>query len=207
MIYKSYLIPTKKIKCIREYVPKNYKRFVDPAIHNGSIFVNLSPEKWLINNENNTIYNMWSVLKDNPIELSRCLSSNYFDEISKPTHAAMFMYLQDYKDIISNPELYLNNIKNISRFMNKSDGNIFDMRADDILNNFVEADDFVFLEFKNINRSNVKIHMMDAINSLDDKNVKWMILHNNNAYVRKQFENYNTNIADFNADELIITNY
>ena len=91
--------------------------------------------------------------------------------------------------------------------MNKSDGNIFDMRADDILNNFVEADDFVFLEFKNINRSNVKIHMMDAINSLDDKNVKWMILHNNNAYVRKQFENYNTNIADFNADELIITNY
>ena len=118
MLYKSYLVPSKKIKCIQELAPKNYKRFVDPAIHSGSIFVHLAPKKWLINEDTNAIYNMWRVLKDNPVELSRCLRSNFFDEISRPARAAMFMYLQDYKQIIGNQEPNSHSLQTILMIMN-----------------------------------------------------------------------------------------
>lgn len=207
MLYKSYLIPNKKLKCIQELAPKNYKRFVDPAIDNGSVFVHLAPKKWLINEDTNAIYNMWRTVKDNPVELSRCLRSNHFDEISKPAHAAMFMYLQDYKHIIGNPEPYFANIKKISAFMNETEGVVTDIRADDVLNNCTEKDDFVFLDFKNISRSSVKVCMMDAIQSLDEKSVRWMLIHNNNAYVRTQFNNYNIKFDGYDKDELVIMNY
>jgi site-specific DNA-adenine methylase len=210
MNYKTLISSQNKMQHIRQMVPKKYNRFVDPAIGDGSTFLNIKPSKWLINDEHCATHNMWKMLKTNPKDVIRCLRSDYFDEISQPAHAALFMYIHDNKYIKTQEGFYNNdyfkNLDTISTFLNDTSGDIINIPLQNFVD-FCKPDDFLFLDFANLKNNAARSSVTRSLNILDAQNVKWMLIHDNNAYTQITFQAYNKTALIFNEDQLLIRNY
>lgn len=195
---QSQLIKNKnKVQFIRNRIPDNYNRYLDPHVGNGSVFMKIKPKKWLINDRNIDRYNMWRSIKRRPDALIKCISSNYFEDVSYHVRAAMFMYIQ-YNHHRNNGSFY-ENISKTSKFMNETDGQISNMEPNDFLFNLVERNDFVYISRPFIS--------MDTLYFLDEKEVKWMAVYPNNFQIRESFKQHNIEPITFNEDEVLVKNF
>jgi site-specific DNA-adenine methylase len=210
MNYKSIGMHQNKLQHIKQLAPRKFARFVDPAIGDGSTLLNIKPSKWLINEEHIATHNMWKMLKHNPKDVIRCLKSDYFDEISQPAHAALFMYIHDNTSIKTNEgfynQEYFDNLASISKYLGETDGEITNSKYGDFMDS-CKADDFVFLDFANLKYHDSKSYVAESLHILDKKNVMWMLVHFNNAHVRATYDIYNKKEMTFNEDLLLIRNY
>lgn len=221
MLYKSFLSRSpNRINSIKNKIPKQFNCYIDLAINEGDLFINLAPKKYIINENNGSIYNMWKAIYDTPYELCEYISkySNCqkedctFNESLVPSHAAMFMYLQDYKYIHQTdtnfPEVYFDNIKNISKYMNSNKGYVSNIRADQICDHIdIGKDDFIFLDCKYINRTDIKVGIPNSMKSIDKKNSKFLLIQQNTEHNRQQFQDFNIEQTDFDKDTIYISNY
>ena len=211
MNYRSILSSQNKVALIRQRVPVDFKRFVDPAVGDGSIFLHMAPEKWLVNEETSSVHNMWDMVKRNPTEVIRCLQSDFFDEVSKPAHAALYMHIHDYSSIRTHEGFYNNayfqRIASISEYMNKTEGEIHNKSFADFANGHVDSGDFVFLDYAALKNNDARSVVPDILFDLDKRGVRWMLIHDNNVYVRTMFNRFRSTEMTFNADNLLIQNY
>lgn len=200
-----------KLGFIRQHAPTDYKRFVNPAVGDGSVFLHMSPQRWLINEEQSSVHNMWSMVKTNPVDVVRCLRSDYFDEISKPAHAALYMYIH-YTKSIKKPDgsyndEYFKNIDTISEYMNTSEGEIYNMPFCEFTDTLVQPGDFMFLDHSDLKNNTARSSVPEVLFNLDKRGVRWMLIHDNNVYVRTMFNRFRSSEISFNSDSLLIKNY
>jgi DNA adenine methylase len=57
---------SKHIKHFINYIPKNYNTYIEPFVGSGALLLYLKPKKWIINDINKDLINIWVVLKNNP---------------------------------------------------------------------------------------------------------------------------------------------
>ena len=58
---------SKHLRHLLPHVPENIKgRYIEPFIGSGALFLHLSPDKWIINDLNKDLINIWNTVKDNP---------------------------------------------------------------------------------------------------------------------------------------------
>ncbi len=49
-----------------QYVPEFSGTYIEPFLGSGALFLKLQPEKWLVNDLNKDLINIWNQVKDNP---------------------------------------------------------------------------------------------------------------------------------------------
>lgn len=64
--YKKHIIPLISFK---------YDTYIEPFLGGGSIFLSLCPKKWIINDINNDLMDIWHHIKENPDKLIKSLKS------------------------------------------------------------------------------------------------------------------------------------
>ncbi len=57
---------TKYLKHILPYLPENFNTYIEPFIGSGSLFLTIKPKKWIINDLNKDLINVWINIKNNP---------------------------------------------------------------------------------------------------------------------------------------------
>ncbi|MGQ5708926.1 DNA adenine methylase [Lactobacillus sp. PSON] len=61
---------------LMEFKPKTYNRYFEPFIGGGALLFALQPKSFVINDQNADLINMYSVVKNNPIELLKLLNEH-----------------------------------------------------------------------------------------------------------------------------------
>jgi DNA adenine methylase len=73
MINKSFMRwpgnKSKYIKYIIPHLPNKYSCYIEPFVGSGSLFFNIQPKKWVINDFNKDLMNVYKVVRDNPKNL------------------------------------------------------------------------------------------------------------------------------------------
>ena len=57
---------TKHLKHIIPLLPKEYNTYIEPFVGTGALFLHLLPEKWIINDLNKDVANIWKLVRDDP---------------------------------------------------------------------------------------------------------------------------------------------
>jgi DNA adenine methylase len=57
---------SKYIKHIEPLLPSTYNRYVEPFVGSGALFLHLQPKKWIINDLNKDLINIWNTIRDSP---------------------------------------------------------------------------------------------------------------------------------------------
>jgi DNA adenine methylase len=57
---------SKHLRHILPYVPEKYNTYIEPFIGSGALFLKLEPEKWIINDLNKDLINVWKSVRDDP---------------------------------------------------------------------------------------------------------------------------------------------
>ena len=52
-----------------KYIPDNFNTYIEPFIGSGALFLKLKPKKWIINDLNKDLINIWKNIKKNPTEI------------------------------------------------------------------------------------------------------------------------------------------
>lgn len=65
---------------IRKYIPKNITTYYEPFVGGGAVLFDIQPRKFIINDINNELINMYKVVKDNVEELIKDLSKHKNEE-------------------------------------------------------------------------------------------------------------------------------
>jgi DNA adenine methylase len=52
-----------------QYVPDEYNTYIEPFVGSGSLLLKLEPEKWIINDLNKDLINIWKCVKKDPEEI------------------------------------------------------------------------------------------------------------------------------------------
>ena len=60
---------SKYLKHIIKYIPDEYNTYIEPFVGSGSVFLKLKPNKWIINDLNKDLINIWNTVKDSPDEI------------------------------------------------------------------------------------------------------------------------------------------
>ena len=60
---------SKHLKHIIQYIPDKYNKYIEPFIGSGAVFFKLKPNKWIINDLNKDLINIWYTVKDSPDEI------------------------------------------------------------------------------------------------------------------------------------------
>ena len=74
------------INKFKEYLPVIEGTYIEPFVGSGALFLYLHPEKWIINDLNKDLINIWSRVKDNPediIEVFKIFGSHFKDLSNK----------------------------------------------------------------------------------------------------------------------------
>lgn len=61
--------PGNKSKHIRkfiEFLPKEFNTYIEPFLGSGAVFLYMQPTKWIINDTNNLLINLWEMVKEKP---------------------------------------------------------------------------------------------------------------------------------------------
>lgn len=64
---------TKYTKFIIPHIPKDYATYIEPFIGSGALFLTLQPKKWIINDINNDLINLWIHVTTNYEQLRKYL--------------------------------------------------------------------------------------------------------------------------------------
>ncbi len=57
---------SKHINKFIKYFPKEYNTYIEPFIGSGAVLLKLEPDKWIINDINKDLINIWNTVKNNP---------------------------------------------------------------------------------------------------------------------------------------------
>ena len=57
---------TKYLKNILPLVPSNFSTYIEPFVGSGALFLHLQPQKWIINDINADLMNLWNLVKVSP---------------------------------------------------------------------------------------------------------------------------------------------
>ncbi len=57
---------TKHINKFIKYFPTDYNTYIEPFLGSGAVLLKLEPEKWIINDFNKDLINIWYTVKNNP---------------------------------------------------------------------------------------------------------------------------------------------
>jgi len=57
---------SKHLRHIIPYIPDEYNTYYEPFVGSGALFLILQPKKWIINDLNKDLINIWKNVKDNP---------------------------------------------------------------------------------------------------------------------------------------------
>jgi len=264
---------SKHINKFIEYIPEFTGTYIEPFVGSGALLLKLQPKKWIINDINKDLINIWNQVKTNPNEIItefkrfgdhfKPLSKNdkvtYCKEITlkiesmpydlKRASLYLLMKFCSYTgDIIYNNNFFFksldmnifirnyypfliqnnyNNIIEVSKFLNNSNGKIYNTNYEKILNKSKNGD-FVFLdppyiehhkyEF-NYNKNEVLdesfiIGLYQQVKQLDTKGVKWLMTQADTKQIKEIFKEYH--IKNFQVyrmgsksyvNELLIMNY
>jgi DNA adenine methylase len=55
---------SKHIRHIIDYIPKEYNTYIEPFVGTGALFLYLNPKKWIINDLNKNLINIWILIKN-----------------------------------------------------------------------------------------------------------------------------------------------
>jgi DNA adenine methylase len=73
MVNKSFMRwpgnKSRYIKHIMPHLPSSYSCYIEPFVGSGALFLNVRPKKWIINDVNADLINVYNVIKDNPKRL------------------------------------------------------------------------------------------------------------------------------------------
>lgn len=85
----------KQIKYFIDYIPKEYNTYIEPFLGSGAVFLHIKPKKWIINDLNIDIMNLWKIIYEN------------------------YEYMLKYLSIFKNKYLKINSIDNKILFCKK----------------------------------------------------------------------------------------
>jgi DNA adenine methylase len=54
------------LKHILPLIPHNYKKYIEPFVGSGAVFLALQPTKWIINDKNKDLIQLWNILRRQP---------------------------------------------------------------------------------------------------------------------------------------------
>lgn len=243
------------LKKILPYVPDELKSgtfkgtYIEPFIGSGAMFLRLEPKKWIINDLNKDLINIWKSVKNNNDDIitqfkefgkkfKQKLQSakitfckKQVQQIEKLPYdierAALFMLMKFcvyMGNIVVNNKFVFNGLdlniaskniytflskkyyillNDISNFLNKSNGKIYNKDYKDVLKK-AKKGDFVFLdppyfENKNYTFNYNKNEIIDQsfldelkleVKQLDKKGVKWIMTNADTKEVRKSFSDF-----------------
>jgi len=60
---------SKHINKFIKYIPEEFERYIEPFVGSGAMFLKLQPTKWIINDINKDLINIWKCIKKNPDEI------------------------------------------------------------------------------------------------------------------------------------------
>lgn len=96
-----------------EYIPDFSGTYIEPFIGSGALLLKLQPKKWIINDLNKDLINIWNQVKNNPDEIIKIFKefSKYFKPLSKTDK------VKYCKEITSKIELMPYDIKRASIYL------------------------------------------------------------------------------------------
>lgn len=60
---------SKYIKTIKNHIPEYKGKYIEPFVGSGALFLDLEPKKWIINDLNKDLINIWKYIKTNPDDI------------------------------------------------------------------------------------------------------------------------------------------
>ena len=60
---------SKNLKYIIPHIPKEYNTYIEPFVGSGALLLNLQPNKWIINDINKDLINIWKYVQNDPNEI------------------------------------------------------------------------------------------------------------------------------------------
>jgi DNA adenine methylase len=264
---------SKHLRHILPYIPDDYNTYIEPFIGSGALFLNLQPDKWIINDLNKDLIECWKYVKEEPEKIIEFF--NLFGKIFKPMNKELkTIFCRDLTEDLNNMKygfirtviymlmkfcsymgtiiyndkfqfkgldmnIYtknryffldkpmLDNIINISDFLNNTKGKIYNKDYKYILSKAKE-NDFVFLDppyiedhdygfqyniDEKLDNKFIK-ELYNEVKKLDKKGVRWLMTQADTKEVRKVFKEYKIKKYQVYrmgkkgyASELIIMNY
>ena len=73
---------SKHINKFINYIPEFTGTYIEPFVGSGALFLKLQPKKWIINDINKDLINIWNEVKNNPDEMIKIFKK--FGENFKP---------------------------------------------------------------------------------------------------------------------------
>jgi DNA adenine methylase len=264
---------SKHINKFIQYIPQFTGTYIEPFLGSGALLLKLQPKKWIINDINKDLVNIWKYVKSNPQGIIDIFTEfgNHFKPLSKEDkvkycreitykiesmpydikRASMYLLMKfcSYTgDIIYNNNFYfpsldmniyvhkryffleqikLDNINQVSKFLNTKHGKLFNKTYEKILDKAKEGD-FVFLDPPYIEAHNYRFNynkdevldetfiqqLFIQVKKLDERNVKWLMTQADTKQIKDVFKDYT--IETFQVyrmgsksyvDELLIMNY
>jgi DNA adenine methylase len=61
---------TKHLRHILKYIPNSYRTYIEPFVGSGALFLNVLPQKWIINDINKDLMNCWKTVQNKPKSIS-----------------------------------------------------------------------------------------------------------------------------------------
>lgn len=271
---------SKYLKEIQKYLPTArsageapYSTYIEPFVGSGALLLYLHPQKWIINDKNKDIINIWNSIK-NSSDKMRHIFSRFHKQIDKINNlqdklafcrkklelmkssdfntqrAVLFValkscaymghifiknvfqitgldtYLSTGEPVYCFSEKYHDNLKTVERFLNDTNGKIYNKDYKQILQKAKE-NDFVFLDPPYIEDHNYKFtynkndsqgllldELLKQVKVLDERGVKWLMTQANTSNVKAVFKDYNIDTfkvfrgyTKTHHTELIIRNY
>jgi DNA adenine methylase len=256
-----------------EYVPEFTGTYIEPFVGSGALLLKLQPKKWIINDINKDLINIWNQIKNNPDEIITEFKrfGDYFKPLSKEDkityckkitsniesmpydlkRASIYLlmkYCCYMSNIIINNRFFFqgidlhilsrnkyyfleesnfNNIIEVNKFLNNSNGKIYNTSYEKILDK-AKNGDFVFLDPPYIESHNYKFNynkdetldesfiqnLYKQVKKLDTKGVKWLMTQADTKQIKEIFKEYH--IKKFQVyrmtsksyvNELLIMNY
>ncbi len=83
---------SKHINKFIKYFPISYDRYIEPFLGSGAVFLHLQPSKWIINDTNNLLINLWQLIQNKPFVVSKFMES---------MKVLLKMTIQDKKDSLN----------------------------------------------------------------------------------------------------------
>jgi DNA adenine methylase len=76
---------SKHINKIIKYIPDNFNIYIEPFVGSGALLLKLEPEKWIINDMNKDLINIWKNVKENPEKIIKIIEAfgKDFKQLSK----------------------------------------------------------------------------------------------------------------------------
>ena len=256
-----------------QYIPNFTGTYIEPFLGSGALLLKLQPKKWIVNDINKDLINIWKYVKTNPQgiidiftefgihfkplskenKVKYCREITYKIElipydIKRASTYLLMKYCSFTGDIIYNNKFYfkgldmniyvhkryfflesncLDNINQVSQFLNTKSGKIFNKSYEEILDKAKEGD-FVFLDPPYIERHNYNFNynkneilndtfieqLFIQVKKLDNRNIKWLMTQADTQQIKDTFKEYT--IEKFQVyrfttksytNELLIMNY